>query len=255
MDKAIARIPKLQRGGGSPAHVQIEQWLMGAIASGELAPGKRLPPEHHLATTLGVSRMTLRQALDTLERRGLLARTVGRRGGTFVVQPKVECDLTTLIGFTDQLRRRGMTPGARVVNAAEEAASPAIAKALDLAENDPVYMIARVRLANEQPLALERSLFPARRFPGLLGKALGGSLYALLEESYGLRPQRALESLESVRARASEARLLDVRPGTALMLIERTAYAADGVPVEFARDLYRGDRARIVVWSGIEHPL
>lgn len=255
MSEMIARTPKLRRGSGIPAHAQIEQWLMDAIGSGELPPGERLPPEHELAVALGVSRMTLRQALDTLERRGLLARTPGRHGGTFVAQPKVECDLTTLIGFTQQLRRRGMTPGARVVSATEEAAGPAVAKALGQQENDPVYLIVRVRLANDQPLALERSYFPSARFPGLLGQAMGGSLYALLEDRYGRRPQRALESLESVRARAAEARLLGVPRGTALMLIERTAYAADGVPVEFARDLYRGDRARIVVWSGIEQPL
>lgn len=255
MDQKIARPPGLRRGKGVPAHVQIEQWLMGAIESGELPPGDRLPPERDFAADLGVSRMTLRQALDMLERRGLLAKAIGRRGGTFVVQPKVDCDLTTLIGFSEQLRRRGMTAGARVVSAVEEGAGPAVAKALGLAENDPVYLIVRVRLANEQPLALERSHFPAQRFPGLLGQAMGGSLYALLEDRYGQRPRRALESLESVRARAAEARLLEVPPGTALMLIERTAFAADGIPVEFARDLYRGDRTRIVVWSGIERAL
>ena len=245
-------LPKLRRGNGVPAHVQIEQWLIDAIASGEAAAGDRLPAERDLAAALGVSRMTLRQALDILARRGLVTRVTGHGGGTFVVQPKEECDLTTLIGFSEQLRRRGMTAGARVVSAAEEGATLAVAAALEMAEDDPVYRVVRVRLANDQPLALERSYFPAKRFPGLLDQALGGSLYALLEENYGQRPVRALESLESVRARAAEARLLEVPPGTALMLIERTAYAADGVPVEFARDLYRGDRTRIVVWSGIE---
>ena len=253
MDQNIARPPRLSRGIGVPAHVQIEQWLTDAIASGELAAGDRLPPERDFAAALGVSRMTLRQALGRLERRGLLAKVIGCHGGTFVLQPKVECDLTTLIGFSEQLRRRGMTAGARVVSAAEEHAGPAVAKALGLQENDPAYLIVRVRLANEQPLALERSYFPARRFPGLLSHALDGSLYELLAERYGQRPQRALEALESVRARAAEARLLEVPPGTALTLIERTAYTADGSPVEFAHDLYRGDRTRIVVWSGIEH--
>jgi GntR family transcriptional regulator len=255
MDQKITQPPVLRRGIGVPAHVQIEQWFMDAIASGELAAGDKLPPERDFAAALGVSRMTLRQALGMLERRGLVAKAVGRHGGTFVLQPKVECDLTTLIGFSEQLRRRGMTAGARVVSAAEEHAGPVVAKALGLQENDPAYLIVRVRLANEQPLALERSYFPARRFPGLLSQALDGSLYELLAERYGQRPQRALESLESVRARAAEARLLGVRPGVALTLVERTAYTADGSPIEFARDLYRGDRTRIVVWSGIEHGL
>lgn len=255
MEMRIAGPPRLNRGNGVPAHVQIERWLLGAIASGELAGGTRLPSERHFAAALGVSRMTLRQSLGMLERRGLLTRVMGRHGGTFVVQPKVECDLTTLTGFTEQLRRRGMTAGARVVSAAREAAGPATAKALDLAENAPVYLIVRVRLANGQPLALEHSYFPAEAFPGLLDQAMGGSLYALLEAHYGRRPQRAFESMEPVRARAAQARLLEVPKDSALMLIERIAYAADGVPVEFARDLYRGDRTRVVVWSGIERGL
>jgi len=148
-----------------------------------------------------------------------------------------------------------MTPGARVVSATEEAADPTVAKALALDEGATVYLIARVRLANERPLLLERSHFPAERFPGLLEESLEGSLYDLLEERYGQRPQRALESLESVSAGPQEARLLEVPKGRALMLVERVAYAADGVPVEFARDLFRGDRTRIVVWSDIEHGL
>jgi len=255
MSNVITRPLELQRGTGVPAHVQIERWLLDSIASGELVSGDRLPPERDFAAALGVSRMTLRQSLDVLARRGLLARTIGRRGGTFVVEPKVECDLTTLIGFSEQLRRRGMTPGARVVSATEEAADPTVAKALALDEGAPVYLIARVRLANERPLLLERSHFPAERFPGLLAEALDGSLYDLLEERYGQRPQRALESLESVSAGPQEARLLEVPKGRALMLVERVAYAADGVPVEFARDLFRGDRTRIVVWSDIENGL
>src|SRR5215470_648663 len=255
MSNVITRPLELQRGTGVPAHVQIERWLLDSIASGELVSGDRLPPERDFAAALGVSRMTLRQSLDVLARRGLLARTIGRRGGTFVVEPKVECDLTTLIGFSEQLRRRGMTPGARVVSATEEAADATVAKALALEEGATVYLIARVRLANERPLLLERSHFPAERFPGLLEESLEGSLYDLLEERYGQRPQRALESLESVSAGPQEARLLEVPKGRALMLVERVAYAADGVPVEFARDLFRGDRTRIVVWSDIEHGL
>jgi GntR family transcriptional regulator len=255
MPKVMARPLKLQRGTSVPAHVQIEQWLLNSIASGELAAGDRLPPERDFAAALGVSRMTLRQSLDMLQRRGLLTRTIGRRGGTFVGEPKVECDLTTLIGFSEQLRRRGMTAGARVVSAAEEQADPSVAKALGLSEGAPVYLVVRVRLANDRPLLLERSHFPAERFPGLLDEAMGGSLYELLEKRYGQRPRRAIESLESVSAGPLEARLLEVPKGTALMLIERTAYGTDGVPVEFARDTFRGDRTRIVVWSDIEHAL
>jgi GntR family transcriptional regulator len=96
---------------------------------------------------------------------------------------------------------------------------------------------------------LEQSLFPAALFPGLLQCRLDGSLYELLEAQYGQRPHRARESLEPVTAGVREAEALEVAEGAPLMLVERVAYAQTGRPVEFARDLFRGDRTRIVMWT------
>ena len=95
--------PVIVRGPGSTAHGQIEDWLAEAIAAGRLAPGDRMPTEHDLAAWLGVSRMTLRHALATLARRGLVERAVGRNGGTFVTEGKLEQDRTRLSGFSEQL--------------------------------------------------------------------------------------------------------------------------------------------------------
>jgi GntR family transcriptional regulator len=114
-----------------------------------------------------------------------------------------------------------------------------------------VYEIRRIRLADGRPIVLERSLFPAARFPGMLDSRLDGSLYELLEVryGYGLRPHRARECLEPVTAGVREAEALEVPEGAPLMLVERTAYARSGEPVEFARDLFRGDRTRVIVWT------
>ena len=112
-----------------------------------------------------------------------------------------------------------------------------------------MYEVRRIRLADGRPIALERSLFPAARFPGMLEFRLDGSLYELLEVRYGLRPHRARESLEPVTAGVREAEALEVAEGAPLMLVERTAYARSGEPLEFARDLFRGDRTRVVVWT------
>jgi GntR family transcriptional regulator len=128
-------------------------------------------------------------------------------------------------------------------------AGPAALVALGLSGGDQVHEIRRVRLADGKPIAVEHSLFPAGRFPGLLDFRLDGSLYELLEVNYGLRPHRARESLESVTAGVREAEALEVDVGAPLMLVERTAYARSGEPVEFARDLFRGDRTRVVVWT------
>ncbi|MHB1876011.1 MAG: GntR family transcriptional regulator [Streptosporangiaceae bacterium] len=243
------RPPKLVRGTGQTVHAQIEDWLADAIVTGRLAPGDRLPTEQDLASWLGVSRMTLRHALAELAKRGLVTRTVGRAGGTFVAEPKLEQDLTILAGFSEQLRRRGLVAGARVLAAAEIPASAAAAAALEIAVGDRVYEVRRLRLAHGQPILIEHSLFPVQRCPGLIEHRLDGSLYELLEEQYGQRPHRARESLEPVTAGIREAEALGVPEGAPLMLVERTAYARSGVPLEFARDLFRGDRTKVVVWT------
>ena len=241
--------PKLIRGSGVTVHGQIEDWLADAIATGRLAPGDRLPTEQDLAAWLGVSRMTLRHALAELAQRGLVIRTVGRSGGTFVAEPKVEQDLSVLAGFSEQLRRHGLVAGARVLAATEIKASPAASAALEIRVGAPVYEVRRLRLAGGQPILIEHSLFPAERCPGLLDYRLDGSLYELLEQKFGQRPHRAKESLEPVLAGVREAEALGVAEGAPLMLVERTAYARSDLPLEFARDLFRGDRTKVVVWA------
>jgi GntR family transcriptional regulator len=241
--------PKIIRQTGVTAHAQIEDWLADAIAAGQLRPGDRLPTEHDLSAWLGVSRMTLRHALGELAQRGLVTKSVGRNGGTFVAEAKLEQDLTTLAGFSEQLRRHGKVAGARVLAAAQIPASPAAAAALGLAEGDPVHEVRRIRLADGRPMVIEHSLFPAALFPDLLDCRLDGSLYELLEERYGQRPHRARELLEPVVAGVREAEALEVDEGAPLMLVERTAYSKAGQPLEFARDLFRGDRTRVVVWT------
>ena len=162
---------------------------------------------------------------------------------------KLEQDLTTLAGFSEQLRRHGMVAGARVLSAAGAPGRAGRGRRAGLAEDDPVYEVRRIRLGDGRPIALERSLFPADRFPGMLEFRLDGSLYELLETSTGCGPHRARESLEPVTAGVREAEALDVAEGAPLMQVERTAYARSGEPLEFARDLFRGDRTRVVVWT------
>jgi GntR family transcriptional regulator len=235
--------------GGAPAYAQIIERIEAAVVRGELAAGDRLPPERQLAEDLGVSRMTLRQALAALQTRGLVTRTTGRRGGTFVASPKVERDVSAFAGLSEQLRRQNVTAGSRVLAAVEVPAGDGVAEALELEPGDPVAEIVRVRLADREPLALERSSFPVARFPGLLDHDLTGSLYDVLAETYCDAPTHAVERLEPVLAGKAEADALAVSVGAPLMLVERIAYAAGSEPVEFARDLFRGDRTRIVAWA------
>jgi len=195
--------------------------------------------------------MTLRQALSTLEGKGTVERKSGRTGGTFVREPRIECDLTGMAGFTEQMRRAHVRAGARLVSAATLPANAKVASALAVQRDEPVYEIVRVRTARREPLALERSYFPVASFPGLLDHGLSGSIYTLLTREFGQRPTAASESLEPVIARTDEADLLNVEAGSPLMLITRTAYTTAGLAVEFARDLFRPDRIKVSLQTGI----
>ncbi|MFY9915997.1 MAG: GntR family transcriptional regulator [Nocardioidaceae bacterium] len=242
-----ATAPDLSSSTGPPAHVQIEQWLMSLIDGAVLLAGDKLPKEKDLAAALGVSRMTLRQSLGSLEARGVVERIPGRQGGTFIRQPRIECDITGLAGFTEQLRQGHVRASARVISSTVVPASRAVAKALELPVEADVYEIVRVRSANREPVALERSYLPAELFPGLLEKRLTGSLYARMRRDYGLAPQAATEFLEPFIATDRVAALLAVEAGSPLLLIERTARTTSGQPVEYARDLFRSDKIRVSV--------
>jgi GntR family transcriptional regulator len=252
-ERAFGSMPDLTVPSEQPAHARIGQWLTGAVERGELGVGDRLPPEAELAAALGVSRMTLRQALGALASRGLVSRKRGRAGGTFVCRPRIECDLTGLPGFTEQMRRAHVRAGARMVRARRVRPSRDVAAALELPRGRQAYEIVRVRLANREPLALEQTFLPAADFPDLLEHRLTGSLYSLMRRRYDLAPETAREWLEPVVATQEQADLLGTAAGTALMLVTRTAYTASGRPVEHAYDRYRADRTRIALQTGIGH--
>ncbi len=243
--------PSFPTPDGAPVHASIARWLTELIGRGELVPGDKLPREDAFAASLGVSRMTLRQALATLGGTGTLERKSGRNGGTFVREPRIECDLTGMAGFTEQMRRANLRAGARVVSADTLPANATVAAALSVQRGTPVHEIVRVRTVRREPLAIERSYFPVGPFPDLLHHGLSGSLYILLARDYGQRPTSATESLEPVIAHNDEAVLLEVEAGAPLMLITRTAFTVAGLAIEFAKDIFRPDRIKISLQTGI----
>ncbi len=233
--------------GSKPLHTTIADQLAAAIVDGRLAADTRLPPERQLAASLGVSRMTVRQALGELERAGLLRRVVGRAGGTFVRDATDA--VVGMSGVSVALRRQGGAGHAELVSAEVEPAGKRTAAALGLARNDRIVVITRLRLAGGKPLGVERSSLPAALFPDIEDMYLTGSLYDLMDVGFGLRPVRAVERLETAAARPSDSRTIAAKRGVPVLLVERVAYAADGTPVEFARDRYRGDRTSLIVES------
>lgn len=229
---------------GPAAYVQIEEEIAERIREGVLRPGDRIPPERELAEQMQVSRMTVRQALGRLADRGLLVRERGR--GTFVSEPKLVQSLSRLSGLHDQMISQGVVPMSRLLSSEEIPASVPLAQVLGLRLGEPLYKVVRLRLGGGVPIALENSFFPARLMPGFLEHDLErNSIYRLMER-YETRPVRATQSLEPALAQAQEAEALEVPVGSPVMLIERTAWDARGRTVEYAKDIYRGDRSRFV---------
>jgi GntR family transcriptional regulator len=227
-----------------PAAAELRDQLLGEISSGKLSPGQRLGAEREISERFGVSRSTVRAALDDLSRGGAIRRARGRTGGIFVSERKVERDLTSLAGLPAYLRRSGFQSDARVISTGMIPADGEMAAALGLGPDELAHEIVRVRLADGEPISLERATLPADRFPGLLDRSLSGSLYELLISEYGLEVGEAEERIE---IGTSEARLLGVPEGAPLVAITRTSWDTGGIAFERSHDLFRGDRVRIVV--------
>jgi GntR family transcriptional regulator len=236
-----------ETGALGPAAERVRRLLLDQIQEGLLRPGERLGAERDLATQLGVSRSTVRQALAALEAAGEVRRVPGRGGGTFVRGRKVERDLSKVVGVPALLRAQGMTSGSRIVSTGMVVADEETAAALGLAENSYVVDVVRIRLADGAPISLEHVRLPAERFPRLLDLPLGGSLYDLLEEHYDTEPGEAEERIEVTPAGPDEASILATEPGAPLLSIRRTTCDADGVPFEHSHDLFRADRTTITV--------
>lgn len=244
----LAGRPDLVGPSDLPVHARICHWLEGLIVSGEVASGDKLPSEVEIATSLGVSRMTLRQALSSLESKGLIDRRRGRFGGNFVSSPRFEFDYASLPGFTEQMRRIDVEAGARVLRATTHRPDSQVGGALGLRRADQVHEVLRVRTANGEPIVLEQAYLPAAVFPGLLSTNLTGSLYAVMRD-YGAPPQSADERIEATRATPEQAEILGVDVAAPLLLIVRTSFADNGVAVEFSRDYHRSDRTTIRITS------
>lgn len=220
----------------TPLYLQLADAIRRRIADGDIRVGGALASERELSLTTGVSRVTVRKAIDALFREGMLSRRHG--SGTYIA-PRIEQSAALLAGFSADMASRGKTPGFALLKHAIGAPAPEEALALAMDVGAKVVRLARVRTADGEPLAVERACVPARFLEGFAPAE--GSLYAALEKR-GFRPVRGLQRLQASLASPEEAGLLGVPPGAAVLRIERRAFLADRTPVEFTRSAYRGDR-------------
>jgi GntR family transcriptional regulator len=208
-----------------------------------LGVGTAIPSERQLSADLGVSRLTLRAALDDLAREGYLVR---RRGsGTYVQQPKISQELT-MTSFSEDMRRRGMVPGSRTLSMETELAGARLGRLLHVSPGEEILVIKRLRLADGETMAIETLHLPKFLVPGLRKEDLEGSFYDLYRERYGIVIVSGTQAIEPTVTGQEESLGLGVPLHSPAFLFERTSRDASDRTVEFVQSVYRGDRYRIV---------
>ena len=210
----------------------------------ELVVGDAIPSERQLSQDLGVSRLTVRAALEDLVREGYLVR---RRGaGTFVSEPKIAQELT-MSSFTDDIRSRGMTPGSRTLDLRTVPAGARLGRILHVSPSEPVVVAKRLRLADRESMAIETLHVRESLIPGLEKADLeNGSFYALLRERYGITIVGGHQTIEPTVTNEDESAALGVPLHSPAFLFERVTRSEQDEIVEFVSSIYRGDRYRLV---------
>ncbi len=219
----------------------LSQALDQMLTDQDLRPGDFLPPERDLASGLGVSRSTVRKALEPLLHRGKLEQRVG--AGTSVPlepqAPRLHRALNQLTSFSEDIRMRGMVPSSAWLRQALVTADPHLAVLLGASPLSKISLFERIRLADNQPMAYEKSYFPVHLIDASQLEPIE-SIYAALDKSKA-RPVRAIQNFQAVGCPADAAEHLQIDPGEAVLKIERHGFGPHGEPVEFTQSLYRGD--------------
>jgi GntR family transcriptional regulator len=216
-----------------------------------LRVGDAIPSERALSADLGVSRLTVRAALDELVREGYLVR---RRGaGTFVSEPKIAQELT-MTSFTDDMRRRGMSPASRTLSLEVVPAGARLGRILHVSPSERVVVATRLRLADRETMAIEELHVREVLVPGLSGRDLEErSFYELLRDRYGIEIVGGMQTIEPTVTNEDESSALGVPLHSPAFLFERVTRAENGEIVEYVRSIYRGDRYRLVTELGAPH--
>ena len=210
----------------------------------QLGVGEAIPSERQLSGTFGVSRLTVRAALDELVREGLLVRRHG--SGTFVSEPKIAQELT-MTSFTEEMRRRGMTPASRTLDLRITPAGAHLGRLLHVSPSEPVVIIDRLRLADRETMAIETLHVREALVPNLSARDLERqSFYEILLGRYGIDIVGGLQTIEPTVTNEVESEALGVPLHSPAFLFERTTRSQSGEIVEYVRSIYRGDRYKLV---------
>jgi GntR family transcriptional regulator len=221
---------------------ETRDWVLDLIERSTI--GDAIPSERQLSSELGVSRLTVRAALDELVREGYLVRRHG--SGTFVSEPKIAQELT-MTSFSEDMRRRGMRPSSRTLELHTTTAGARLGRLLNVSPSERIVVATRLRLADGETMAIETLHVRESLVPGLSARDLEtSSFYDLLSERHGITVASGLQTIEPTVTNEEESSALGVPLHSPAFLFERTSRADDGTIVEFVRSIYRGDRYYLV---------
>jgi len=225
----------LDRSSKTPLYQQLRRSLRDVIEQEVLTPDDVLPAERDIAVDFGVSRITVRKAIEGLVEEGLLDRRHG--AGTFVAS-RIQKSMAALSSFSEDMASRGWLARSEWLSRKEGHVTPTEALALGLPPGMAIYRFDRIRYAGDTPLAIEHAIVPASCLSSI--DAVDASLYAALELT-NHRPTKAIQRLQAIAFDQDQAALLGINPGDPGLFIERRGFLDDGEPVEVTRSFYRGD--------------
>jgi GntR family transcriptional regulator len=229
-----------------PLYHQVKTSILSRIETGQWRPGDRLPSEDELADRFKVSKITVRQALRELAQLGHIRREQGR--GTFVQRPPLVEGPRQLTSFSEEMRRQGVHASSAVLEQGTVPASADVASTLGIAEDEPVFRLRRLRLADGDPMGVQTAYIPARLVAGIDDiDFASSSLYDVLNGHYSLVPASAHETHFAFAVGGDDAALLGITEGTPVMGTELVARLADGRCLEYVRSVMRADRYKIVL--------
>jgi GntR family transcriptional regulator len=237
----------IDRSSVLPFYYQLKEILVSEIEARGMQPGDRLPGDHDLCVTYDVSRTVARQALSELESEGLIERVKGR--GTFVAQPRTAQGLAqSLTGLYEDVAAHGGILYSKVRRLEVVPADAHVARELKIEPGEDVVAIERLRFVNNEPWVLASTYLPGDLAPGIVAEDLSNqSLYALLENKYGVKLARGVRSIEATTAGSSLSRDLGIASGAAVLVLRSISSDPDNRPVETFVAYHRADRSRFVV--------
>jgi GntR family transcriptional regulator len=237
----------IETGSYVPYYQQIVEKVRALIRSGEVQEGETFHSEGDIAAALKISKMPVRQAFSKLRSEGLLVVERGKR--PVIGSSVVPWNFQQLRGFSEEMRRRGLVPSAKLLRVKKQPAGEVIAEILQLQADSQVFMLKRLRSVNGKPVAIVTSYIPSEIFPDLDQQDLEQSLYHIFERVYRRRLSWAEEEIGATVATESQAKMLDTSVGKPLLSIRETTYDGRRTPVEHSHSLLRADRYTATVTS------